>query len=150
MVKEMEHKNFVRGGFGVLVFREGKLLLGKRHDDAVKADSELHGEGTWCVPGGKMHFQETFEEAAKRELQEETGIIGKKFEVICVSNDRVHDAHFVTIGLLCKEFSGEAKVMEPDEIIEWKWFSPKELPKPMYLASEKVIKNYLEKKFYKY
>ena len=33
-----------------------------------KASSELHGEGTWTMPGGKMHFHEEFEDAAKREI----------------------------------------------------------------------------------
>ena len=75
-------KKFVKVGFGVLLWKDSKVLLGKRHDDAVKASSELHGEGTWTMPGGKMHFQESFEDAAKRELEEETGIIGASFIII--------------------------------------------------------------------
>jgi hypothetical protein len=31
-------------GFGVMILREGKILLGQRHVDPVKASSELHGE----------------------------------------------------------------------------------------------------------
>ena len=49
-------------GFGVMILREGKVLLGQRHVDPVKASSELHGEGTRTMPGGKMHFHESFEE----------------------------------------------------------------------------------------
>ncbi len=56
----------------------------KRHDDPNKADSELSGEGTWTMPGGKLHFQESFEEGAMRETMEETGIKLKTMKVICV------------------------------------------------------------------
>jgi len=59
-------------GFGVMILRDGKVLLGQRHFDAAKADSELHGEGTWTMPGGKMHFGESFEETCARETLEET------------------------------------------------------------------------------
>ncbi len=61
-------------GFGVLLLKDGKMLLGKRHEDPSKASSALHGEGTWTMPGGKLHFRESFEEGAKREVLEETGI----------------------------------------------------------------------------
>jgi hypothetical protein len=37
----MEEKKKVGGGFGVLLLRDGKVLLGKRHDDPIKADSAL-------------------------------------------------------------------------------------------------------------
>ena len=64
----------VKVGFGVMILRKGKVLLGLRHSDAKKADSELHGEGTWTMPGGKMHFGESFEDTCFRETKEETGI----------------------------------------------------------------------------
>ncbi len=130
-----------------MLLKEGKLLLGKRHDDAQKADSELHGEGTWTMPGGKFEYGETFDEGAKRELKEETGIILKKSRVICVNCDKNEFAHFVTVGFLAIEFEGEANVMEPDEITEWKWFNFNELPKNIYFPSVKVLECYKEKKF---
>ena len=135
-------------GFGVMILKEGKVLLGHRHLDPEKASSLLHGEGTWTMPGGKLHFQENLKEGAIREVFEETGIKVKDFKVISVSNDIVSDAHFVTIGFLSEEFEGEAKTMEPDEITEWKWFDLNNLPSPLYFPSEKIIKNYLAKKIY--
>lgn len=62
----------------------------------------------------------------------------------------MNDAHFVTIGLICTDFEGEPKVMEPDEITEWRWFPIDQPPKPIFFPSEKILKNYSEKKFYKY
>ena len=142
----------VGAGVGVMIFSDGKVLLGKRHNDPQKADSELHGEGTWTMPGGKLDFGESFEQGACREVFEETEIklSEEKLKVISISNDIVKDAHFVTIGLFCDDFNGEPKVMEPDEIVEWKWFSLDNLPNKIFFPSKKILKNYLDGKFYKY
>lgn len=135
-------------GFGIMILKEGKVLLGKRHDDPEKASSLMHGEGTWTMPGGKLHFQEGIEDGAKREAMEETGITVKGLELISVTNDKVFDNHFVTIGFLCKDFEGEAKVMEPDEITKWEWFDINNPPSPLFNPSQKIIDNYLKKKVY--
>ena len=144
----MEEKKKVGVGFGVMILKDDKVLLGKRHEDPEKASSLLNGAGTWTMPGGKLHFGETFEEGAKRETMEETGIKLNKVEVVCVNNDRVETAHFITIGLFSEDFEGEPQVMEPDEITEWKWFDLDNLPSPIYFPSAKVLENYKNKKFY--
>lgn len=144
----MEEKKRVGVGFGVMMIRHEKVLLGRRHTDPSKADSELHGEGTWTMPGGKLEYGESFEEGAVREVREETGMTLKRSKVICVNNDKNEHAHFVTIGMFSEDFEGEPKVMEPDEITEWKWFDLNELPSNMYFPSAKLIDNYRQKKFY--
>lgn len=144
----MEEKKKVGVGFGVMILKDGRLLLGKRHDDPEKATSLLNGAGTWTMPGGKLDFGETFEEGAKRETLEETGIKLNKVNVICVNQDMVETAHFITIGLFSDAFSGEPKVMEPDEITEWRWFDLNSLPNPIYFPSAKVLENYKQKIFY--
>lgn len=148
----MSDNKKVGAGFGVMVLKDGKVLLGHRHSDPEKADSLMHGEGTWTMPGGKLHFGEDLKEAACRELLEETGIkISKdKLKVISVTNDVVYDAHFVTVGFLYQDFEAEPKVMEPDEITEWQWFDLNQLPSPIFFPSEKIIKNYLAREVYKY
>src|SRR4030065_402019 len=95
-----------RVGVGVIILKDNKILLGKRHEDPEKADSLLHGEGTWTLPGGKLDFGEALEDCAFREANEETGIeINKdKLKLISVTNDIVHDAHFITLGFLAEEF----------------------------------------------
>lgn len=139
-------KNFPKVGIGIMILKDNKVLLGKRHSDPKKADSELHGEANWTMPGGKLHFKEELEDAAYREVFEETGIKPdkEKLKIISVTNDIVEDAHFVTIGFLCKNFQGEPKVTEPDEITEWRWFELNDLPSPIFFPSEKIIKKFTE------
>ena len=131
-----------------MVLKNGKVLLGKRHPDPEKASSLLHGEGTWTMPGGKLDFGEDLLEAAKREIFEEVGLKTESLKLVSITNDIVSDAHFVTIAFLCENFQGEPKVMEPDEITEWRWFKLNDLPTPMYFPCEKIIKNYLAKRIY--
>ena len=143
-----QNKKKIGVGFGVLILKENKVLLGKRHEDPEKASSLLNGAGTWTMPGGKLDFGETFEQGAKRETMEETGIKLNKLDVICVNNDMVETAHFITLGLFSDDFEGEPQVLEPDEITEWGWFDLNELPNPIYFPSAKVLENYKAKKFY--
>lgn len=55
-----------RVGIGVMVIRDGKVLLGRRQGS--------HGAGHYAWPGGHLEYMESFEECAKREVREETGI----------------------------------------------------------------------------
>ncbi len=143
-----EDKKRVGAGLGVILERDGKILLGKRHPDPDKADSAFRSAGEWCIPRGKLDFGETFEECAVREVKEETGIIVKDPKLISVHNCKNEHAHFMTVGFLVKDWEGEAKVMEPDEMIEWQWFDLNNLPYPRYFPSFEVIENYLKDKFY--
>jgi 8-oxo-dGTP diphosphatase len=147
MAEEMKKK--VGAGFGVMVIKDGKILLGKRNDDKEKASSELSGEGTWTMPGGKLEFGETFEEGGMRELKEETGMTAHKIRVMCVENSMTEKAHFVTIGLYAEEFEGEPQIMEPDEITQWSWFDLNDLPEKVFPPSRYVLERYLDKTFYK-
>ncbi|MFA5095703.1 MAG: NUDIX domain-containing protein [Candidatus Paceibacterota bacterium] len=138
-------------GVGIMILKDGQVLLGKRNEDPEKADSELHGEGTWTMPGGKMEFGESFEEAAAREVLEETGLVVDKenLRLISVANDRTKDAQFVTLGFLYENISGEPKVMEPEEIVEWKWFELAKYPLNIFFPSEKILNNYFDNTIYK-
>jgi 8-oxo-dGTP diphosphatase len=53
-------------GIGVAVLRPGKVLLARRGTPP--------NEGAWSLPGGAQKLGETSEEAARRELREETDL----------------------------------------------------------------------------
>jgi mutator protein MutT len=143
-----EEKKKVGAGLGVILERDGKILLGKRHPDPDKADSAFRSAGEWSLPGGKLEWGESIEDGAVREVKEETGITIKNPEVISVHNCKNEHAHFMTVGLIAHEWEGEAQVMEPDEMTEWQWFDLNNLPSPRYFPSFEVIENYMRGEFY--
>jgi ADP-ribose pyrophosphatase YjhB (NUDIX family) len=53
-------------GVGVAVVSDGRVLLVERGHGALV--------GRWAVPGGRVEWGETLEEAARREVREETGL----------------------------------------------------------------------------
>jgi len=129
-------------GVGVLILKDGKVLLGKRQAS--------HGAGTWSTPGGHLEFNETFEACALREAYEETGLTDLSIErIIYVGNERVYDKHFVNIGLLAHWKSGEPFAAEPEKSRDWSWFAPDELPENIFLPSKWVIESWISGVLYK-
>ncbi len=122
-------------GVGVLIEKDGKLLLGRRLSS--------HGAGTWQIPGGHLESGDSFEDTALREAAEETGLTDLELKgLICVINDRVYGKHFVTIGFLAELKSGEPYAAEPEKSADWQWFGPDELPENIFLPSKGVIEHW--------
>ena len=144
----MEVKH-IGAGCGVMIFnKKNELLLGLRSENPETADSELHEEGTWTLPGGTIEYGESFEEAEKREVKEETGLDVKDLEVFCVQTDKNEYAHYISVGMLAKSFDGIPIVMEPDVITKWQWFDIDCIPDKIFSPSKKTIDCYLNQKFY--
>ncbi len=131
-------------GVGVMVLKDDKILLGLRNPNKEKASSELQGQGTWTMPGGKVEFMEKLVDAAKRELEEETSLKAAKLDLLCISDDMTDTAHYVTVGFIVRKYTGEPKAMEPETILEWKWFDLNNLPTNLYSPSKKCIEKYKE------
>jgi 8-oxo-dGTP diphosphatase len=53
-------------GIGIIVLQPGSVLLARR--------GRQPAQGEWSLPGGAQELGETAEEAARRELAEETGL----------------------------------------------------------------------------
>jgi len=117
-------------GTGIFVIRDNKILLGRRIG--------LHGKDTWGLTGGHLEFGESFEDCARRETYEEAGIQIKNVRLATVTNDIIHDKHYITLFLISEYCSGEAKIMEPDKFDVWDWFSWSELPGPLFLPLDNL------------
>ncbi len=123
----------MRIGIGLLVFKDGKVLLGKRKGE--------HLPGVYAGPGGHLEFGETFAECARREAMEETGIQIDNASFLCVTNWRDNDKkHYVDVGLIADWKSGDPRVCEPDKCESWSWFSVVNVPSPLMVFTT----NYLE------
>lgn len=125
----------VRVGIGVFVFKDGAFLMQQRHG--------AHGAGSWSVPGGHQEFGESFEETARREVIEETGMQIKNVRFGAVTNDYFpeEDKHYVTIWMLSDWASGEAKIAEPDKCLRQAWRTFDTLPKPLFLPWNQLLRS---------
>lgn len=130
-------------GVGVVIFNnKNEVLMIKRKG--------VHGAGEWAFPGGSVKFGEAFEQAAKRELEEELGLEAEKIQVISLSNQLRYlkdGVHCVIIGIRA-EVIGEPVNKEPEKIEEIGWFSLDNLPGKMFEGSEQIARAIKSKKFY--
>jgi len=121
-------------GVGAIVIKNGKVLLGKRKNS--------HGDGTWSFPGGHLEFGEKVEDCAKRETEEETGLIIDNFEKSVFTNDifEKENKHYVTLYAIAEIYEGEPVVAEPEKCERWEWFDWDNLPSPLFIPIENLLK----------
>jgi 8-oxo-dGTP diphosphatase len=117
---------YPRVGVGVLVVRDGRVLLGERRGS--------HGAGTWAPPGGHLEYRESPSECARRELGEETGLTGGTLGPGPYTTDvfELEGLYYVTLFVVASDVSGEPTVREPTKCARWDWFSWSELPAPLF------------------
>ncbi len=112
-------------GIGVMVFKNGKVLVGKRKGS--------HGKNEYAWPGGHLEYGESIIDCAIREVKEETGIETQNIRFQFVANVLKYlPKHYVHIGLVADWKSGEAKVLEPEKVEEWLWRDLDSLPEPLF------------------
>lgn len=113
-------------GVAVLVVHQGLVLMGRRLG-AI-------GHGHWAPPGGSVEFGESLEDAARRELWEETGLEATVWELGPYTNDVLtdDDRHFVTIYLVARGIRGTPVNREPEKCEGWAWFSWGAWPTPLF------------------
>lgn len=118
-----------------MIIKDNKILLGLRKGS--------HGENQYAWPGGHMEYMESFEDAAKREVREETGMKIDNVRFLRLYNLKEYaPKHYVDIGLIADWVSGEAKVMEPDKCEGWSWYDMDNLPSPVFATIPSYIEAY--------
>lgn len=117
----MKNVNRPQVGVGAVVFNDkGEILLVKRMYPPQ--------QGKWAIPGGHLELGETIYDAAKRELFEETGLIGEPIcivnvdELIVKSSEGGIRRHYILIDVLFKINGGYLKADSDAEDV--KFFDP--------------------------
>lgn len=140
-----KHSEPVRVGLGVIILnKEGRILIGKRIGSHAQK---------YSIPGGRVEKGETFENAAFREIKEETDLEIRNPRVVAVTNNletyRNEGVHYISIIMLVDDFTGELKIMESNKCEKWLWCDLHQLPEPHFDASKRGVECYLEGVFYK-
>ena len=132
-----------RVGIGVMVVRDGKVLLGQRKGS--------HGEGEYAFPGGHLEYMESFADCAKREVLEETGLLIDNVQFLLLANvTKYAPKHYVHLTLTAECPVGEPQLLEPEKCDGWAWYDLEDLPEPLFDFSRmsfdalKSKKNYFD------
>ena len=123
--KIVGHRPLLQVGASVIVEDEkGRILLQRRSDNHC-----------WGYCGGSVELDETVEDAAKRELFEETGLTSNRLELFGVFSGK--DLHYIypngdevsniDIVYICRDYTGTLQKQE-QEVEELKFFAFSEIP----------------------
>lgn len=130
-----------RVAVGAVVFKEDRVLLVRR--------GQPPAENLWAIPGGSVEIGETLQQAAEREIWEETGIRIRAakpiytFDVIERDERQGIRFHYVIIDLSADYVSGE--LAAGDDAVEARWISAEEIKT---LAVNKTTLRLLQSKFH--
>ena len=139
--KIVGHRPLIQTAGSVIIEDEkGRILLGRRTDNHK-----------WGYAGGSIELGESIEECAKRELNEEFGLIADELEFLCVNSGP--EAHYiypngdevynVEIVYVCRRYHGAVKRQE-SEMEELRFFAPGEIPQDISDPTAPVFRAYLE------
>lgn len=139
--KIVGHRTLLQVGASVIVEDSaGRILLQQRTDS-----------GLWGYSGGSVELDEAVEDAAKRELFEETGLCAEELKLFGIfSGPQTHhiypngdEVSTVDIVFLCKKYTGELKCQE-DESLDLRFFEPSEVPKELSPPIIPALRKYLQ------
>lgn len=131
----MKGKSVPKVGVGVMIFKEGRVLLGKRWGS--------HGEGEFAFPGGHLEYLEGFADCVRREMEEECGIkVGNIRFQFLANVAKYAPKHYVHVGLVADWESGKAEVLEPEKSESWGWYELENLPGPMFEMCRLAFESY--------
>ena len=125
---------------GIVFNGKGEVLLEKRADN-----------GWWGLPGGHIDVGESVEQAAIREILEETGIRTRVRRLVGIYSDPQNNVigaysdgliHFVVLIFECEYLSGDLRVSA--ESTDIGYFPARDLPAQTLLCDVQAVNDALE------
>ena len=114
------------------------LLIRRKHDPF---------SGKWALPGGFVDMDETVEEAADRELYEETNLKDIALEQFHVFSKVDRDPRGRTVSVVfIGAFTGEQEIKAKDDAEEARWFPLDNLP-PLAFDHDDIVEMIKKKLF---
>jgi 8-oxo-dGTP diphosphatase len=103
-------------------------------------------EGMWAIPGGFVNIDESLEDAAKRELQEETGVQDVYLEQLYTFGDPGRDprTRVITVVYFALLDSERLQVAAASDAADVDWFSVYDLP-PLAFDHDKILQYTLDR-----
>jgi 8-oxo-dGTP diphosphatase len=100
---------------GLLIVQDDRILL-VRH--------EKHGRSYWLLPGGGVDYGETLQDAARRELLEETGLVAEVGDLALVWETLPPDASRHVLNLcFAARVSGTLACTRDERLQEASWLA---------------------------
>lgn len=127
-------------GVCVVIEQNDRILIGQRAPGSVL-------EGKWCLPCGFIDHEESFLEAAHREVMEETNLEIRLVSLMNVSSNHISPKLHSIVPILTAEVVG-GEAMAGDDIAALKWVSKTcELPEMAFISDPITIGKYFQGEF---
>ena len=126
---------YPRIGVGVIILRGKKVLLGRRKGP--------RSAGSYGLPGGFLENNETFEECAKREILEETGLENLSLYPFALIGGYGDNLRYIDIIFYAEHKGKEPVAQETDRVEIWEWFNIYNLPSPLYQPTKLALGHFL-------
>jgi ADP-ribose pyrophosphatase YjhB (NUDIX family) len=128
--REIYYQNPVPAATALVLNGQNHLLLGRRSVEPAY--------GEWCLPGGFIEIGETMEQAALRELKEETGLDGRSISFVgCFAQTSRQYGAVIVFGYHVEVLGG---VLNPgDDISELLYFDLDRMPPVAFDSHRRLI-----------
>ena len=135
--KEIHYENPLPVAAAVLVNREREILLVKRAREPSK--------DMWCFPIGFAEMGESIEDAALRELHEETGVEGRIIQLVdvCSETNKFY-GELLIVTFEVEKMGG--KEQAGDDALDCRYFPIKNLPRLAFPSQQRVVEKLIDLK----
>ncbi len=104
-------------------------------------------EGRWAIPGGFVNIDESLEQAARRELDEETGVRDIYLEQLYTFGEPKRDprTRVISVAYIALVSADKQTLRASDESTDVRWFPVRRLPGPLAFDHDAILATGLER-----